>query len=92
MEEFIDKRELTRLEEQGLIKAFEYTYELARNTLRDFLKFQGGTDRYGSLDTIRQAFELELIQDGQNWMDMLESRIRPHIITMKKQPKRYSGL
>ena len=74
LEEFIDKGELTRLEEQGLIKAFEYTYELAWNTLRDFLKYQGYTDIYGSRDTIRQAFELELIQDGQSWMDMLESR------------------
>jgi len=74
LEEFIDKEDLTRLEEQGLIKAFEYTYELAWNTLRDFLKFQGHTDIYGSRDTIRKAFELELIQDGQKWMDMLESR------------------
>ena len=74
LEEFIDKGELTRLEEQGLIKAFEYTYELAWNTLRDFLKYQGYTDIYGSRDTIRHAFELELIQDGQSWMDMLESR------------------
>ena len=74
LEEFIDKGELSKLEEQGLIKAFEYTYELAWNTLRDFLKYQGQADIYGSRDTIRKAFELELIQDGQDWMDMLESR------------------
>lgn len=74
LNEFIDKGELTKLEKQGLIKAFEYTYELAWNTLRDYLKYQGHTDLYGSRDTIRKAFELGLIQDGEDWMDMLESR------------------
>lgn len=37
LQQFIDKGELSDLEEQGLIKAFEYTYELAWNTLKDFL-------------------------------------------------------
>ena len=31
---FIDKAELSELEEQGLIKAFEYTFELAWTTLK----------------------------------------------------------
>jgi hypothetical protein len=31
---FIDKGELNELEEQGLIQAFEYTYELAWNTIK----------------------------------------------------------
>ena len=38
LQKFIDKGELSELEEQGLIKAFEYTYELARNTLKDCFK------------------------------------------------------
>jgi hypothetical protein len=29
LKKFIDKGELSELEDQGLIKAFEYTYELA---------------------------------------------------------------
>jgi hypothetical protein len=37
---------LSELEEQGLIKAFEYTYELAWNTIKDFLEFKGQTDIY----------------------------------------------
>ncbi|MBU0559286.1 MAG: nucleotidyltransferase substrate binding protein, partial [Bacteroidetes bacterium] len=31
-----EKRELTELERKGLIQAFEYTHELAWNTLKDF--------------------------------------------------------
>ena len=74
LQKFIEKGELSELEEQGLIKAFEYTYELAWTTLKDFLEYQGYTDIYGSRDTIRKAYELNIIQDGEAWMDMLESR------------------
>jgi nucleotidyltransferase substrate binding protein (TIGR01987 family) len=74
LQKFIDKGELSDLEKQGLVKAFEYTYELAWNTLKDFLEYQGQTDIYGSRDTIRQAFKLDLIKDGKSWMDMLKSR------------------
>lgn len=74
LQKFINKGRLSELEEQGLIKAFEYTYELAWLTLKDFLNFQGYIDIYGSRDTLRKAYELGLIQNGQNWMDMLESR------------------
>ncbi|MCD6271310.1 MAG: nucleotidyltransferase substrate binding protein [Deltaproteobacteria bacterium] len=74
LQKFIDKGALSELEEQGLIKAFEYTYELAWNTMKDFLEYKGQTDIYGSRDAIRKAFELGLIDDGENWMDMLKSR------------------
>ena len=73
---FIDKAELSELEEQGLIKAFEYTFELAWTTLKDFLEYRGQRDIYGSRDAIRKAFQLNLIDDGENWMDMLISRNR----------------
>lgn len=76
LKKFIDKGELSELEEQGLIKAFEYTYELAWITLKDFLEYRGQTDIYGSRDAIRKAFQLSLIDDGENWMDMLKSRNR----------------
>lgn len=71
---FLQKQELSELEEQGLIKAFEYTYELAWSTLKDFLEYQGHAEIYGSRDAIRKSFELNLVRDGQSWMEMLESR------------------
>jgi len=74
LQKFVDKGELSDLEKQGLVKAFEYTYELAWNTLKDFLEFKGQSDLYGSRDAIRKGFELGLIEDGQGWMDMLKSR------------------
>ncbi len=74
LQKFIDKAELSELEKQGLIKAFEYTYELAWNSLKDFLEYNGQTDIFGSRDTFRKAFQLNLIDDGENWMSMLKSR------------------
>ncbi|MGR3318333.1 MAG: nucleotidyltransferase substrate binding protein [Candidatus Anammoxibacter sp.] len=74
LQKFIDKGKLSDLEEQGLIKAFEYTFELAWSTLKDFLEYKGQTGIYGSRDAIRKAFQLGLIEDGESWMDMIESR------------------
>ena len=68
------KRELSELEKQGLIKAFEFTHELAWNTLKDFLTEQGAEKMYGSRDTTRAAFREGLIHNGELWMNMTKSR------------------
>ncbi len=72
---FIEKGELNDLEEQGLIQAFEYTYELAWNTLKDYFESQGEIDIHGGRDAFRLAFRRGLIEDGETWMDMIKSRI-----------------
>jgi len=74
LNKFVNKKELSELERQGLVKAFEYTFELAWKTLKDFLEYQGQTDIFGSRDTIRKAFQLNLIEEGEEWMDMIKSR------------------
>lgn len=70
------QRPLTRLERQGLIKAFEFTHELAWNTLKDFAEFQGIVGLVGSRDAVREAFKAGLIEDGERWMEMIVSRNR----------------
>lgn len=62
------------MERQGLIKAFEFTFELAWNTLKDYLEHQGIENLVGSRDAIRQAFSNNIITDGETWMNMIESR------------------
>jgi len=69
-----EQRTLTELEEQGMIQAFEYTHELAWNTMKDFLEEQGLRDLYGSKDTCREAFRRGLVGNGETWMDMIKSR------------------
>ncbi len=72
--ELSKERELTVLEEQGLIQAFEFTHELAWKTLKDFLNYKGNTEIYGSKDATREAFQYGLIEEGGIWMDMIVSR------------------
>ena len=76
LSEFITKGNLNKFEEQGLIKAFEYTYELAWNVMKDYFEYQGDQSISGSRDAIRLAFKRELIEDGNSWMDMISSRIK----------------
>lgn len=74
LENAVEKGDYSELERQGLIKAFEFTYELAWNTLKDFLREGGYVDLVGSKDTIRLAYKVGLIEDGDNWMNMIKSR------------------
>jgi len=71
---FIEKGDLNELEKQGLIQVFEYTYELAWNTIKDYFEDQGETNIHGSRDALRLAFRRGLIADGETWMDMIRSR------------------
>ncbi len=68
------QRELSQLERMGLIKAFEFVHELAWNTLKDYAEFKGIEGLIGSRDATRTAFKVGLIEDGENWMDMIKSR------------------
>ena len=68
------ERELSELEKQGLIQAFEYTHELAWKVMQDYLIYQGYTEIRGSRDATREAFRIELVTDGDNWMEMIKKR------------------
>ncbi|MGM0600201.1 MAG: nucleotidyltransferase substrate binding protein, partial [Candidatus Rifleibacteriota bacterium] len=72
--ELANQRKLTDLEEQGLIQAFEFTHELAWNTLKDFLVSRGEQNLFGSKDVSRAAFKKGLLKNGQIWMNMIKSR------------------
>ncbi|MEP7146423.1 MAG: nucleotidyltransferase substrate binding protein [bacterium] len=65
---------LNKFEKQELIKAFEYTYELAWNTIKDYYEYQGESNMQGSRYVIQLAFNRGLIFDGEGWMQMLKDR------------------
>ena len=68
------QRQLSPLEKQGVIQAFEFTHELAWNVLKDYLQDQGNQNVKGSKDATREAFKVELVADGEQWMAMIQSR------------------
>jgi nucleotidyltransferase substrate binding protein (TIGR01987 family) len=73
-EKFIAEEDLNELEAQGLIKAFEYTYELSWKTLQDLLKDKGYIDIVGPKPVIEQSFQDGYIRNGEAWMRMHNSR------------------
>jgi nucleotidyltransferase substrate binding protein (TIGR01987 family) len=65
---------MSRLEAEGLIQRFEYTFELAWKYLQDVLQERGYTEVRGPRPVIEQAFQDGLISNGPLWMDMLKAR------------------
>ena len=66
---------LSMLEKEGVIQRFEYTFELAWKTLKDYLE-EGGliiapvTPR----QVIKEAFAAKVISDGEVWIKILDHR------------------
>jgi len=66
---------LNKLEQEGVIQRFEYTFELAWKSMKDYLEENGVliapvTPR----QVVKDAFAAKLIEDGQIWIDMLDHR------------------
>ena len=76
LEEIKKTEGLSKVEEIALIKTFEFTFELAWNVIKDYFQYQGITGIQGSRDAFRTAFKQGLIEDGETWMSMIESRIQ----------------
>jgi len=66
---------LNPLEKEGVIQRFEYCFELAWKTMKDYLE-EGGfvfatvTPR----QVLKDAFAAKILEDGQVWIDMLDHR------------------
>jgi len=66
---------LNPLEKEGVIQRFEYCFELAWKTVKDYLE-EGGfvlatvTPR----QVLKDAFAAKILADGQTWIDMLDHR------------------
>jgi nucleotidyltransferase substrate binding protein (TIGR01987 family) len=67
---------LEEIIKEGLIQRFEYTFEMSWNVMKDYALYQGNSEIGGSRDAIRNAFSLNLISDGDRWMEMIKSRIK----------------
>lgn len=63
----------TELERAGIIQFFEMTFELAWKVLRDYLEAQEYLVK-SPRETVKQAFQIGLIDNGHVWMDALSNR------------------
>ena len=69
------KVEPTTLEIDGILHRFEFTFELAWKTLKDYLEYMRFIEKIGSpREVIQTAFKQGIIEDGEKWIDMMLSR------------------
>ncbi|MEQ1495187.1 MAG: HI0074 family nucleotidyltransferase substrate-binding subunit [Novosphingobium sp.] len=66
---------LNELSQAGLIQRFEFTWELAWKTLRDFMFASGQEiDVPSPINVIRTAFTLNLISQADEWVEAMRLR------------------
>lgn len=73
LEKYSTKTELSELEQAGIIQFFEMTFELGWKVLKDYLECDGYIVK-SPRETIKQAFQNEIINDGHIWMEALSVR------------------
>lgn len=63
----------TELERAGMIQFFEMSFELAWKVLKDYLESQEYEVK-SPRETIKQAFQIGIIDNGHVWIDALSDR------------------
>jgi len=73
MEKYSKEEIKTELEKAGMIQFFEMTFELAWKVLKDYLESEEFMVK-SPRETIKQAFQIGLIDNGHIWIDALSNR------------------
>lgn len=73
LEVAVDLEQMSELEKAGMVQFFEVSFELAWKVLKDYLEAEGFNVK-SPRETIKQAYQIELIDDGKVWLDALEKR------------------
>lgn len=59
----------------GVIHRFEFTFELAWKTIKDYLEYMGLSEKTGSpREVIQSAFKQGIIENGEIWIEIMLSR------------------
>ncbi|MFC3416222.1 nucleotidyltransferase substrate binding protein [Algoriphagus hitonicola] len=62
------------VQKAGIIQFFEMSFELAWNLVKDYLEEQGFVDIRSPRGALKKAFEVNLLKNGHDWMDLLQDR------------------
>ena len=66
---------LNQLEKEGVIQRFEYCFELAWKTVKDYMEASGVVfDVVMPRQMIKDAFAAKVLEDGATWIAMLDHR------------------
>lgn len=73
LEEATKQDRYSYLEKAGLVKTFEFTFELAWKALRALLQYRG-YDAVSPRDVLKEAYKNGLLSDGEVWLNALDNR------------------
>lgn len=62
------------VQKAGIIQFFEMSFELSWKVLKDYLEEQGFNDIKSPKDAIKKAFEIGVIENGHEWLNLLQDR------------------
>ena len=65
--------EPSEVERAGIIQFFEMSFELAWKLMKDYLDAEGYSTKSPG-ETIKQAYQIQLIMDGHHWLYALNDR------------------
>lgn len=69
------QRGLSQLEQEGTVQRFEYCWELAWKTIKDYLEYQGVVlETVTPRAVLKAGFAANVIEDGDAWMAALDAR------------------
>jgi nucleotidyltransferase substrate binding protein (TIGR01987 family) len=73
LNQYINQPIETELERAGIIQFFEISFELSWKLMKDYLEAQEFSVK-SPRETIKQAYQIGLIDDGHIWIDALSDR------------------
>ncbi len=76
LKEAIDmyKKENNAILLDGTIQRFEFTVELAWKTIKEYLEYEKLGEFNSPRSVVKEAYRLNLIENGEKWLDMLDDR------------------
>ena len=74
LQEALNEKE-TEIIIDGVLHRFEFTFELAWKSMKDYLEYTGVIEKTGSpRETLQNAYQYNLINDGEEWINMMLAR------------------
>jgi nucleotidyltransferase substrate binding protein (TIGR01987 family) len=73
LEKYSEQELHSELEKAGIIQFFEMSFELAWKVMKDYLETEGFQVK-SPRETIKQSYQIGLVEDGHVWIDALTNR------------------
>ena len=78
----------------GTLQRYEFTFELAWKTMKDYLEYNGYSDNIASPRAIIQlAYQAKIIKNGDIWINMmLDRNVLSHLYDEEKSREIYDNI